>query len=141
VFWQSARTGKQARPNVRTPTGGRLVAAVEGKSMVDLVASLTGGKLRFDLADLAALPRAALVVEDRYSQVFTQQRVRPALVANGLAELQVRWPPCRSCAPRPVSWPRSGPTARPLPDRGRQRHAEHRQVAERGAPIDPVCLA
>jgi Lsr2 len=32
------------------------------------------------------------VVEDRYSQVFTQDRVRPALVADGLAELQVRWP-------------------------------------------------
>uniref|UniRef100_UPI001B80085D Lsr2 family DNA-binding protein n=1 Tax=Actinoplanes subtropicus TaxID=543632 RepID=UPI001B80085D len=41
---------------------------------------------------LAALPRAAIVVEDRYSQVFTQQRVRPALVADSLAELQVRWP-------------------------------------------------
>jgi hypothetical protein len=42
---------------------------------------------------LAALPRAALMVEDRYSQVFTLQRVRPAVVADGLAELQVRWPP------------------------------------------------
>jgi len=59
---------------------------------VDLVASLTGGKLRYALAELAALPRAALVVEDRYSQFFTLQRVRPAVVADGLAELQVRWP-------------------------------------------------
>src|SRR6266536_1910706 len=136
VFWQSPRTRKQARPNVRTPparaagiaeleivvdsheqypyrftsqqvrtvrralpcgdygliAGGRLVAAVERKSMADLVTSLTGGKLRYALADLAALPRAAIVVEDRYSQIFTQQRVRPALVADGLAELQVRWP-------------------------------------------------
>ncbi|MEU4159979.1 histone-like nucleoid-structuring protein Lsr2 [Actinoplanes sp. NPDC026670] len=136
VFWQSARTRKQARPNVRTPTAraagiaeleiavdsheqypyrfagqqvrtvrralpcgdyglisdGRLVAAVERKSMADLVSSLTSGKLRYALADLAALPRAALVVEDRYSQVFTLQRVRPATVADGLAELQVRWP-------------------------------------------------
>jgi hypothetical protein len=31
-------------------------------------------------------------VEDRYSQVFALDRVRPALVADGLAELQVRWP-------------------------------------------------
>jgi hypothetical protein len=136
VFWQSARTRKQARPNVRTPTAraagiaelevvvdsheqypyrfsgqqvrtvrralpcgdyglvvdGRLVAAVERKSMADLVSSLTSGKLRYALAELAALPRAALVVEDRYSQIFTQQRIRPALVADGLAELQVRWP-------------------------------------------------
>ena len=136
VFWQSPRTRKQARPNVRTPTArasgiaeleivvdsheqyayrfgsqqartvkralpcgdygiildGRLVASVERKSLVDLVASLTGGKLRYAVAELAALPRAAVVVEDRYSQVFKLDRIRPALVADGLAELQIRWP-------------------------------------------------
>jgi hypothetical protein len=40
---------------------------------------------------LAALPRAAVVVEDRYSSVFKLDWVRPAVVADGLAELQVRW--------------------------------------------------
>ena len=136
VFWQSARTRKQARPNVRTPTAraagipelqvivdsheryayrfatqqvsvvkralpcgdyglvvdGQLVAAVERKSLADLVASLTGGKLRYQVGDLATLPRAAVVVEDRYSQLFKLERVRPAMVADGLAELQIRWP-------------------------------------------------
>jgi len=136
VFWQSPRTRKQARPNVRTPTAralgieglkilvdaheqypyrfgtqqastvrralpcgdyglvvdGWLVASVERKSLSDLVASLTSGKLRYQLADLAALPRAAVVVEDRYSQLFKLERVRPAVVADGLAELQIRWP-------------------------------------------------
>jgi hypothetical protein len=136
VFWQSARTRKQARPNVRTPTArpvgvaelqivvdsreqyayrfagravhlvkralpcgdygvavdGRLVAVVERKTLADLVASLTGGKLRYAMGELAALPRAALVVEERYSQVFKLDRVRPAVVVDGLAELQVRWP-------------------------------------------------
>jgi hypothetical protein len=72
--------------------GGRLVAAVERKSLVDLVASLTSGKLKFAVAELAALPRAAVVVEDRYSQVFKLDRVRPAVVADGLAEVQVGWP-------------------------------------------------
>ncbi|MEV7230797.1 histone-like nucleoid-structuring protein Lsr2 [Polymorphospora sp. NPDC051019] len=71
---------------------GRLVAAVERKSLADLVASLTSGKLKFALADLAALPRAALVVEDRYSRVYALTRVRPAVVADGLAEVQVAWP-------------------------------------------------
>ncbi len=33
-----------------------------------------------------------MVVEDRYSAIFAQAHVRPALVADGLAELQVRWP-------------------------------------------------
>ena len=136
VFWQSPRTRKQARPDVRIPTAraggipeleivvdaheryayrfagqqvrtvrralscgdyavtieGEVVAAVERKSLPDLVGSLTGGRLRYALGELAALPRAAVVVEDRYSQVFAVDRIRPALVADGLAELQVRWP-------------------------------------------------
>lgn len=136
VFWQSPRTRKQARPDVRLPTAraagiveleilvdaherypyrfadqqvrtvrrglscgdyavtddGTILAAVERKSLPDLVSSLTSGRLRFALGELATLPRAAVVVEDRYSQVFALQRVRPTLVADGLAELQVRWP-------------------------------------------------
>ena len=136
VFWQSPRTRRQARPDVRAPTaraagvaeleividaherypyrftgqqvrtvtrglacgdyattrGGRIVAAVERKSLADLVSSLTGGRLRFALGELATLPRAAVVVEERYSRIFTLERVRPAQVADGLAELQVRWP-------------------------------------------------
>ena len=84
---------------------GRLVASVERKSLVDLVSSLTGGKLGYAMAELAALPRAALVVEDRYSQVFKLERVRPAVVADGLAELAVRWPnvPIVFCETRPLA--------------------------------------
>ena len=136
VFWQSPRTRRQARPEVRLPTAraagideleilvdaherypyrftgqrvrtvsrglasgdyavavrGRIVAAVERKSLGDLVASIVSGRLRFALGELSALPRAAVVVEDRYSRIFGLQRVRPALVADSLAELQVRWP-------------------------------------------------
>jgi hypothetical protein len=136
VFWQSPRTRKKSRPQVRIPTarasgiaeleivvdvheryayrfdrqavrttaralpcgdygvtaGGRLVAAVERKSLPDLVTSLTSGKVGFALGELSALPRAALVVEDRYPAIFKLDRVRPAVVADGLAELQIRWP-------------------------------------------------
>lgn len=136
IFWQTARTAKQARPSVAVPTAraagiagleivvdsnerygyrfsdrdvtvvrgrlaagdygvmldGQLVASVERKSLQDLVSSLTTGKLKYQLADLAALPRAAVVVEDRYSSVFRLDRVRPAVVADGLAECQVTWP-------------------------------------------------
>jgi hypothetical protein len=70
----------------------RLVASVERKTVSDLISSLTSGRLRFALGELAALPRAAVVVEDRYSEVFKQTLVRPALVADGLAECQVRYP-------------------------------------------------
>jgi ERCC4-type nuclease len=71
---------------------GRIVAAVERKSLDDLAGSIAKGTLRFALGELAGLPRAAVVVEDRYSAIFKVKFVRPALVADGLAELQARWP-------------------------------------------------
>lgn len=71
---------------------GEVVASVERKSLEDLTSSLTSGRLRFALTELATLPRAAVVVEDRYSKLFAQTFVRPAVLADGLAELQVRWP-------------------------------------------------
>ncbi len=136
IFWQTARTSKQARPAVRPPTArafghgdveilvdvheryawtftdqqvstskrplsvgdyaielnGVVASAVERKSLQDLVATLTSGKLRYALAELAALPRAAVVVEDRYSKVFALERVRPSVVADGLAECAARFP-------------------------------------------------
>lgn len=148
IFWQSARTARQARPNVNVPTqrasghvleifvdsherypwrfsaqqtrtdrralpagdyaveaDGTIVAAVERKSLADLVGTLTGGKLRYLLAALAEVPRSALVVEDRYSAVFKLDRVRPAVVAEGLAEAQVRFPevPIVFCETRPLA--------------------------------------
>ncbi len=53
---------------------------------------MTSGKLRYLLADLAALPNAAVVVEDRYSAVFKLDHVRPAVVAEGLGEAAARFP-------------------------------------------------
>ncbi len=71
---------------------GHIVAAVERKSLSDLSSSLLNGKLRFALAELSALPRAAVVVEDRYSGVFKLEHVRQSVVADALAEAQVRYP-------------------------------------------------
>jgi hypothetical protein len=135
IFWQSARTVKQARPNVAVPTRrahgrvleilvdsherypwpfrdqqavtgrraltvgdyaveieGEVAAVVERKSLADLVSTMLGGKLRYLLAALSDAPRAALVIEDRYSAVFKLDRVRPGIVVEGLAEAQVRFP-------------------------------------------------
>lgn len=136
VFWQSPRTRRQSRPDVRLPTGraqgipeleilvdaherypfvfagqqvrtvrralpcgdyavsagNRVVCAVERKSLGDLVSSLTTGRLRYALGELAALPRAAVVVEQGYARIFALEHVRGSVVADGLAELQVRWP-------------------------------------------------
>ena len=149
IFWQSARTARQARPNVALPTArasgienlhivvdsheryawkfndqqattgrrglsagdyavehdGDVVAAVERKSLQDLVTTLTGGKMRYLLADLAAVGRAAVVVEARYSEVFKLSWVRPSVVADGLAECQARFPtvPIMFCETRALA--------------------------------------
>ncbi len=136
IFWQTARTAKQARPAVTLPgarasgvadleivvdirerypftfadrqattrreplsagdygliVDGLLQAAVERKSLADLVSSLTTGRLKFQLTELSAIPRAAVVVEERYSQVFKLDHVRPSVVADAIAECQIRFP-------------------------------------------------
>ena len=71
---------------------GRLVAAVERKSLEDLSGGLLDGRIRHQAAQLAGLPRAAIVVEARYSEVFALKFVRPAVVAEAIAELAVRVP-------------------------------------------------
>ena len=42
---------------------------------------------------------------------FKLDRIRPAVVADGLAELQARWPGVPIVFCEPASWPRNGPTA------------------------------
>jgi hypothetical protein len=71
---------------------GAVVAAVERKSLADLASSLLSGKLTYALAELAALGRAAVVVEDRYSALFKLEHVAPGRVAEALAEAQARFP-------------------------------------------------
>ena len=137
VFWQTARTTKQARPRVAVSTaraqgirdllivvdtgeryawafgeqqvtterrnlpagdyavlgtGGEVVASVERKSPQDLVSSMTTGKLKYQLTELASLPRAAVVVEASYGKLLQHDHVRTAVIADGLAETQVAFP-------------------------------------------------
>lgn len=139
IFWQSARTNRQARPRVSVPTAraggrqhpeileivvdsheryawtftrqqantrtaplaagdygveldGRLVAAVERKSLGDLTTSLLTGTLRFALTELDQLPRAAVVVEERYSRLFGSAYAQPAVLADAIGECQARYP-------------------------------------------------
>jgi len=91
---QQATTAKRALPvgDYASFVDDVLVAVVERKSLEDLANSLTSGRLAYRLADLAGMPRASVVVEDRYSSIFKLGHVRPALVADMLGECQVRWP-------------------------------------------------
>lgn len=84
---------------------GSLVAVVERKSLADLVKGLVDGSLAFALADLTTVPRAAVVVEDRYSRLFKVERVTAGFIVEMLAALQVRYPsiPIVFCETRPLA--------------------------------------
>lgn len=85
--------------------GELVVAAVERKSLPDLVSSLTSGKLKYQLTELTAVPRAAVVVEERYSRALQHERVRASVVADALAEAQVAFPdvPITFCETRKLA--------------------------------------
>jgi hypothetical protein len=76
---------------VRGPDGA-IAAAVERKGLSDLAVSLNGGTIAFELAKLAELPRAAVVVEERYSSLLKLPRVPAGYLADMLARVQVRYP-------------------------------------------------
>jgi hypothetical protein len=149
IFWQTARTTRQARPGIRVPRrlaagqaeltilidsrerypykftqqhattqrhglpigdyavqhDGKIVAAVERKSLADLVHRLIDGQLTYALADLATIPRAAVVVEDRYSGLFKLEHTQPGFVTEMLAALTVRYPtvPIHFAETRPLA--------------------------------------
>ena len=85
--------------------GGELAAVVERKTLQDLAGSLVDGSLSYLLAELAALPRAAVVVEDRYGGLFKLEHVQPGFVADLLGALAVRYPavPVVFCDTRPLA--------------------------------------
>jgi ERCC4-type nuclease len=149
IFWQSARTTRQARPGIRVPRrraatlahltilvdsrerypyrfanqqattrrqalpvgdygithDDQLVAVVERKSLADLTRRLIDGQLTYALAEMTAIPRAALIVEDRYSNLFKLEHTKPGFVTEMLAALTVRYPtvPIHFCETRPLA--------------------------------------
>jgi hypothetical protein len=149
IFWQTARTTRQARPGIRVPRrlasglteltilidtrerypykftqqqaatarqalpagdyavahDDEIVAAVERKSLADLVHRLIDGQLAYALADMATIPRAAVVVEDRYSNLFKLEHTQPGFVTEMLAALTVRYPtvPIHFAETRPLA--------------------------------------
>jgi hypothetical protein len=69
----------------------QIVAVVERKSLHDLVRRLIDGQFTYALADLATVPRAAVVVEDRYSSLFKLEHTKPGFVTEMLAALTIRY--------------------------------------------------
>jgi ERCC4 domain len=149
IFWQSARTTRQARPGIRVPRrraadlahltilldtrerypykfahqqattqrqalpagdygiahDDTILAVVERKSLHDLVRRVIDGQLTFALADLATIPRAAVVVEDRYSSLFKLEHTNPGFITELLTALVVRYPavPIHFAETRPLA--------------------------------------
>ena len=71
---------------------GTPVAVVERKSLADLAGGLSSGTLVFELAKLAEMPRAALVVEDRYGNLLKHAYAAAGFLPDMLARVQVRYP-------------------------------------------------
>lgn len=118
IFWQTARTAKQARPGVSLPTA-RAQALADLPIVVDsheryawnfshqqvttTRRALAAGDYAVEGDDGAVV--AAVVVEDRYSKVFGLEYVRPAVVADALAECHARFPqvPIMFCETRALA--------------------------------------
>ena len=73
-------------------SAGEIIATVERKSIGDLANSLNDGSLAFELTKLAAIPRAALVVEERYSSLLKLPHAPTGYLPDLLARVQVRYP-------------------------------------------------
>lgn len=71
---------------------GSMIAVVERKSIDDLGSSLSNGTLVFELAKLGEVPRAAIVVEDRYSSLVKHAYTPAGFLPDMLARVQVRYP-------------------------------------------------
>lgn len=91
---QQAATERRALPagDYGVEVDGEIVAVVERKSLEDLCRSLVDGRLGFAMAELATVDRAAVIVDDRYSQLFKQPFAPAGLLADSLGALQARYP-------------------------------------------------
>jgi len=91
---QQASTVRRALPagDYGVERDGEVLAVVERKAVDDFTRSLADGSLAFELAHLAAMDRAAVVVEGRYGALLRQEHVQPGWLLDLVARLQVRYP-------------------------------------------------
>lgn len=106
-FAHQATTQRRALPvgDYAVAHNDQVVAVVERKSLADLAHRLIDGQLTYALAELTAVPRAAVVVEDRYPNLFKLEHVNSGFASELLATLTVRYPsvPIVFCETRPLA--------------------------------------
>ena len=104
---QQATTTQRALPvgDYAVELDEDIAGVVERKTLADLSARLVDGSFPILLGELASEPRAAVVVEDRWADVFRLTHVSSTMVAELLAQAQVRYPqvPIVFCETRPLA--------------------------------------
>lgn len=65
---------------------------VERKTFEDFQRTLIDGSLGFRMAELAAQPLAAVVVEERYSALTKVEQGKPSWLLELVGQLQARYP-------------------------------------------------
>jgi hypothetical protein len=89
--------------------GERLVAVVERKKLEEFAGAAVRGRLQLQLAELATMPRAVVIIEGRLSQLLKGDlKARPGWLLNLLAALQAAFPSV------PLLFAESGPLAADL---------------------------
>ncbi|MGH2942376.1 MAG: ERCC4 domain-containing protein [Solirubrobacteraceae bacterium] len=91
---RAVETARGALPvgDYAVKSGDELIAVVERKSLEDFAKTLVDGSLGFRMADLASIPAAAVVVEERYSALLKVEHVQPGWLLEVVAQLQARYP-------------------------------------------------
>ena len=104
---QQATTTKRALTvgDYAVEIDGDIVGVVERKKLTELATNVVDGSLIVMLGELATAQRAAIVIEDRWADVFRLEHVAPAMVAEMLASAQIRYPnvPIVFCETRPLA--------------------------------------
>ena len=108
--------------------GDALAAVVERKKLKEFVGAAVTGKLQLAMAELAAMPRAAVIIEGRMAKLLAgeETRVRPGWLLNLTAALQAAYPNV------PLLFAESAPLAADLAYRWLSACLHLREAARRG---------
>jgi hypothetical protein len=110
---QQAITSRERLPcgDYAVQVGGNIAAVVERKTINDLISSMISGRMKFLLAELAAQPRAAVVVEEATARSSSIRTSLALLRPSDWPSSRRSFPQCRSCSAKLDRLPRNGPTA------------------------------
>jgi ERCC4 domain len=89
-----SKTVRQALPvgDYGAMLDGHLVCVVERKTIEDFATSLVDGSLSFAMAELAALPAAAVAIEGTYSALLRYAYTHVGFIPELIARLLIRYP-------------------------------------------------